>query len=67
MTQLKDMTVEERLSFMEDKIALLEYEQGRLLEEIYRIQFEHQKQIDSLINYTMELRTYWEFPTNDVL
>lgn len=66
MIQLKDMTVEERLSFMENKIDLLEQEQERLLKYIDEMQFDHQKQIDSLINYTMELRTYWEFPTNDV-
>lgn len=47
------MTDQERITFLEQKVALLEQENVGTTNALYEIENRLQGQIDSLINYTM--------------
>jgi hypothetical protein len=57
-------TNEDRLTFLEDKVKILEDENVETTNALYELENRLQAQIDALINYTMSLRD-WE-KTNDV-
>lgn len=59
-----EMTDKERLTFLEDKVRLLEQENIETTNALYELENRLQAQIDALINYTM-MNRYWEEP-NDV-
>ena len=58
------MTDAERLTFLEDKVKILEQENIETTNALYELENSLQAQIDALINYTM-MNNYWEAP-NDV-
>lgn len=58
------MSIEERLTFLEDKVRILEQENIETTNALYEMENRLQAQIDALINYTM-MNRYWEEP-NDV-
>lgn len=58
------MTDKERLTFLEDKVRILEQENIETTNALYELENRLQAQIDALINYTMLLKD-WERP-NDV-
>jgi hypothetical protein len=58
------MTNEERLTFLEDRVRILEQENIETTNALYEMENRLQAQIDALINYTMMNRK-WEEP-NDV-
>jgi hypothetical protein len=58
------MTDKERLTFLEDKVRILEQENIETTNALYELENRLQAQIDALINYTMSLKD-WERP-NDV-
>ena len=58
------MTDAERLTFLEDKVRILEQENIETTNALYELENSLQAQIDALINYTM-MNNYWEAP-NDV-
>lgn len=58
------MTDKERLTFLEDKVRILEQENIETTNALYEIENRLQAQIDALINYTMQLKD-WAEP-NDV-
>jgi len=70
---LNEMTIEQRLQFLEDKCKILDDENVGTTNALYEMENRMQSQIDALINYTMQLRselrqvtnTQWE-ETNDV-
>jgi len=53
------------LTFLEDKVKILEQENIETTNALYELENRLQAQIDALINYTMSLRAEWEIP-NDV-
>jgi len=62
------MTDTERLTFLEEKVRILEQENIETTNALYEIENRLQSQIDALINYTMQLKTdmtRWGEP-NDV-
>lgn len=62
------MTIEQRLTFLEDKIKILEDENIGTTNALYELENRMQSQIDALINYTMQMKsemTKWGEP-NDV-
>ena len=58
------MTNEERLTFLEEKVRILEEENIETTNALYELENRLQAQIDALINYTM-MNQFWEAP-NDV-
>lgn len=58
------MTDKERLTFLEDKVRILEQENIETTNALYEMENRLQAQIDALINYTMSMKN-WEEP-NDV-
>lgn len=58
------MTDTERLTFLEEKVKILEQENIETTNALYEMENRLQSQIDALINYTMQLRD-WGGP-NDV-
>lgn len=58
------MTDKERLTFLEDKVRILEQENIETTNALYELENRLQAQLDALINYTMSLKD-WEKP-NDV-
>jgi hypothetical protein len=58
------MTDTERLTFLEEKIKILEQENIETTNALYEMENRLQAQIDALINYTM-MNQFWEAP-NDV-
>jgi len=58
------MTDKERLTFLEDKVKMLEQENIETTNALYELENRLQAQIDALINYTMSMKD-WEEP-NDV-
>ena len=58
------MTDAERLTFLEEKVKILEQENIETTNALYELENSLQAQIDALINYTM-MNNYWEAP-NDV-
>jgi hypothetical protein len=58
------MTDKERLTFLEDKVKILEQENIQTTNALYELENRLQAQLDALINYTMMNRN-WEEP-NDV-
>jgi len=60
------MTDKERLTFLEDKVRILEQENIETTNALYEMENRLQAQIDALINYTMTMRAEWEIPPNDV-
>lgn len=58
------MTDAERLTFLEEKVRILEQENIETTNALYELENSLQAQIDALINYTM-MNNYWEAP-NDV-
>ncbi len=58
------MTDKQRLTFLEDKVRILEQENIETTNALYELENRLQSQIDALINYTMSLKD-WE-RTNDV-
>jgi hypothetical protein len=58
------MTDQERLTFLEQKVKILENENVETTNALYELENRLQAQIDALINYTM-MNRYWEEP-NDV-
>ena len=58
------MTDQERLTFLEQKVKILENENVETTNALYELENRLQAQIDALINYTMSLKD-WERP-NDV-
>lgn len=66
--KLEDMTIEQRLTFLEDKIKILEDENIGTTNALYELENRMQSQIDALINYTMQMKSEmnkWGEP-NDV-
>lgn len=66
--KLEDMSTEQRLTFMENKIKILEDENVETTNALYEIENRMQSQIDALINYTMQLKSelkHWGEP-NDI-
>ena len=61
---LSTMTDKERLTFLEDKVKMLEQENIETTNALYELENRLQAQIDALINYTMSMKD-WEEP-NDV-
>lgn len=61
---MKQQTSDERITFLEDKIKILENENIETTNCLYEMENRLQSQIDALINYTMKLKQ-WEDP-NDV-
>jgi hypothetical protein len=59
------MNSEDRLTFLEDKVRILEQENIETTNALYELENRLQAQVDALINYTMSLRAEWEIP-NDV-
>lgn len=62
------MSIEQRLTFMEDKIKILEDENIQTTNALYELENRMQSQIDALINYTMQMKSEmnkWGEP-NDV-
>lgn len=53
----EDMSIEQRLTFMEDKVKILEDENIETTNALYEMENRLQSQIDALINYTMQLKT----------
>ena len=60
------MTDKERLTFLEEKVKILEQENIETTNSLYEMENRLQAQIDALINYTMTMRAEWEIPPNDV-
>ena len=63
------MTDAERLTFLEEKVKILEQENIETTNSLYEIENRLQAQIDALINYTMTMKAEWEIPwetPNDV-
>ena len=60
------MTDAERLTFLEEKVRILEQENIETTNALYELENRLQAQIDALINYTMSMKAEWEIPTNDV-
>lgn len=58
------MTDENRLTFLEEKVKMLEQENIETTNALYELENRLQAQIDALINYTMSMKD-WEEP-NDV-
>ena len=58
------MTDKERLTFLEEKVKMLEQENIETTNALYEVENRLQAQIDALINYTMSMKD-WEEP-NDV-
>ena len=58
------MTDQERLTFLEQKVKILENENVETTNALYELENRLQVQIDALINYTM-MNRFWEEP-NDV-
>lgn len=58
------MSTEQRLQFLEDRVKILEDENVATTNALYEMENRLQAQIDALINYTMSLKD-WEEP-NDV-
>jgi hypothetical protein len=58
------MTDKERLTFLEDKVKILEQENIQTTNALYELENRLQAKLDALINYTMMNRN-WEEP-NDV-
>ena len=58
------MTDKDRLTFLEEKVKMLEQENIETTNALYEMENRLQAQIDALINYTMSLKD-WEEP-NDV-
>lgn len=58
------MTDENRLTFLEEKVKMLEQENIETTNALYEMENRLQAQIDALINYTMSMKD-WEEP-NDV-
>ena len=58
------MTDKERLTFLEDRVKMLEQENIETTNALYEMENRLQAQIDALINYTMSMKD-WEEP-NDV-
>ena len=58
------MTDQERLTFLEQKVKILENENVETTNALYELENRLQAQLDALINYTMMNRN-WEEP-NDV-
>ena len=58
------MTNDERLTFLEEKVRILEEENIETTNALYELENRIQAQVDALINYTMQLND-WEKP-NDV-
>lgn len=50
------MTDKERLTFLEEKVKILEQENIETTNALYEIENRLQSQIDALINYTMKLQ-----------
>lgn len=61
---LSDMSDQERLLYLEDRVKILEDENIATTNALYELENRLQAQIDALINYTMSLKD-WEKP-NDV-
>jgi uncharacterized protein YutE (UPF0331/DUF86 family) len=61
---MKQQTAEERVTFLEQKIKMLEEENVGTTNALYEMENRLQAQIDALINYTMKFKD-WEEP-NDV-
>ncbi len=62
------MTDQERIRFLEDKLAILEQENVGTTNALYEMENRMQSQIDALIRYTMKLDDkvrYWGEP-NDI-
>jgi hypothetical protein len=58
------MTDKDRLTFLEEKVKMLEQENIETTNALYEMENRLQAQIDALINYTMSMKD-WEEP-NDV-
>ena len=52
-----EMTIEQRLQFLEDKCKILEDENVGTTNALYEMENRMQSQIDALINYTMQLKS----------
>lgn len=71
--KFSEMTIEQRLQFLEDKCRILDDENVGTTNALYELENRMQSQIDALINYTMQLKSeirqlsnaQWE-ETNDV-
>ena len=59
------MTDKDRLTFLEEKVKMLEQENIETTNALYEMENRLQAQIDALINYTMSMKSEWELP-NDV-
>jgi uncharacterized protein YutE (UPF0331/DUF86 family) len=59
------MTDKDRLTFLEEKVKMLEQENIETTNALYEMENRLQAQIDALINYTMSMKAEWELP-NDV-
>jgi hypothetical protein len=62
---MKQQTSDERITFLEDKIKILENENIETTNCLYEMENRLQSQIDALINYTMKLKQ-WEGEPNDI-
>ena len=58
------MTPEDRLTYLENRVKILEQENIETTNALYEMENRLQAQIDALINYTM-MNRFWEEP-NDV-
>jgi uncharacterized protein YutE (UPF0331/DUF86 family) len=58
------MEMNERLTYLENRVKILEEENVETTNALYELENRLQAQIDALINYTM-MNRYWEEP-NDV-